>query len=146
MSMRLEFDIDTRLPPELVYEFFATPSDWSRLFPAFGEAQRRKDGWFRVPMHRSPIPLIARNTINQPARRVAWALAGFWKGDGEVRFEQTTAGTHITGHEQVDLPRWLGLGTWLERWAEPRFAALWESGWRRLRESGPDALGPGCGE
>ena len=135
--MRLEFDVETRLPPERIYDFFETPADWPQLFPAFGEASRRDDGWFNVPMHRSPLPLVARNTADEPGRRVAWDLAGFWKGDGEVRFEKTATGTRITGHEEINLPRLLGLGTLIEKWAEPRFAAVWEGGWRRLRTMGP---------
>ena len=135
--MRLDFDVVTRLPPDDVYDYFRTPTDWPRLFPAFRQASPRKDGWIEVPMHKSPIPLIARNTVDEPGRRVAWDLAGFWKGDGEVRFEPTPTGTRVTGHEEIYLPRLLGLGRLLEMWAEPRFAAVWEGGWRRLRRMEP---------
>jgi hypothetical protein len=135
--MRLEFDVETRLPPAEVYDFFKTPADWPLLFPAFGEASRRDDGWFTVPIHRSPIPLVARNTVDEADRRVAWDLRGFWNGDGEVRFEATASGTRVTGHEEVNLPRLLGLGALLEKWAKPRFAAVWEGGWRRLRKMDP---------
>jgi hypothetical protein len=137
--MRLEFEVETRLPPEQIYAFFKTPADWPRLFPAFGEATVRDDGLYRVPMHRSPIPLVAGNTTNEPGRKVAWDLVGFWKGDGEVRFEATAAGTRVTGHEEISLPRLLGLGSLLERWAEPRVAAVWEGGWRRLRRMDPSS-------
>ena len=77
-------------------------------------------------MRRSPIPLVANNTADEPGRRVAWDLAGFWKGDGEVRFEAIPDGTRVTGYEEVALPRLLGLGRLIERWAEPRFASVWE--------------------
>lgn len=137
MTMRLDFDVATRLSPEQVYAFFKTPADWPRLFPAFGEVSVRDDGWFTVPMHRSPVPLIAKNTVDDPGRRVAWDLRGLWKGDGEVRFELTGDGTRVTGHEEVTLPRLLGLGSQLEKWAQPRFAAVWEGGWRRLRKMEP---------
>lgn len=135
--MRLEFDVATRLAPDQVYAFFETPADWPRLFPAFREARAAGDGWTKVPMHRSPIPLVARNVADEPGRRVAWDLRGFWKGDGEVRLAATSDGTRVTGHEEINLPRLLGLGTLIERWAEPRFAAVWEGGWRRLRNMDP---------
>ena len=135
--MRLEFDVTTRLSPEQVYDFFRTPADWPRLFPAFGQATTRGDGWFSIPMRRSPIPLIAKNTVAEPGKRMAWDLRGFWKGDGEVRFDAIATGTRVTGHEEVILPRLLGFGTLLERWTQPRFAAVWEGGWRRLRKMNP---------
>jgi hypothetical protein len=137
--MRLEFDLETRLSPDVAYDFFRTPADWPRLFPAFRPASQRGDGWFTVPMRRSPIPLVANNTADEPGRRVAWDLAGFWKGDGEVRFEAIPDGTRVTGYEEVALPRLLGLGRLIGRGAEPRFASVWEGGWRRLRRMDPDA-------
>jgi hypothetical protein len=135
--MWLDFHVATRLPPEEVYDFFRTPADWPRLFSAFGDVSVRDDGWYTVPMHRSPIPLVAKNTADRPGERVAWDLRGFWKGDGEVRLEATATGTRVAGHEEVNLPRLLGLGALLDKWAEPRFAAVWESGWRRLRKMDP---------
>ena len=134
--MRLEFDVFTALPPEQVYDFFKTPLDWPRLFTAFGPATERNDGWTTVPIRRSPIPLIARITTDEP-QRVAWDLRGFWRGDGEVRFEDIARGTRVTGYEQIEVPRLLGLGRLIEKWAEPRFALVWESGWRRLRKMTP---------
>ena len=135
--MRLEFDVSTALPQEQVHDFFKTPSDWPRLFTAFRPATRRKDGWTTVPIRRSPIPLVARITVDEPGR-IAWDLRGFWKGDGEVRFEDVANGTQVTGYEQIDLPRLLGLGRLIGKWAEPRFALVWESGWRRLRKMKPE--------
>ena len=137
--MRLEFDVATRLTPDEIYDFFRTPAEWPRLFPAFGAVSVGDDGWFKVAMHRSPFPLVAKNTADEPGQRVAWDLRGFWKGDGEVRFEATAAGTRVTGHEEINLPRLLGVGALLERWAEPRFAAAWEGGWRRLRRMEPSS-------
>ncbi|MDJ0496711.1 MAG: hypothetical protein QNJ89_02700 [Acidimicrobiia bacterium] len=138
VTMRLEFDVPTALSPEEVRDFFKTPSDWPRLFTAFRPATLRKDGWTTVPIRRSPIPLVAKITVDEPGR-VAWKLRGFWKGDGEVRFEAVADGTRVTGYEQIDLPRLLGLGRLIARWAEPRFALVWESGWRRLRKMKPEA-------
>lgn len=136
MTMRLEFDVVAALPPEAVHDFLKTPSDWPRLFTAFRPVTLRKDGWTTVPIRRSPIPLIAKITTDEP-RRVAWDLRGFWKGDGEVRFEDIGEGTRITGYEQIDLPHFLGLGRLIEKSAEPRFGVVWESGWRRLRKMEP---------
>jgi hypothetical protein len=134
--MHLEFDETFSISPATAYDYFKSPHDWPRLFGAFGTITDRGNGWLAVPLRRSPFPLIARTTIDEPAVRVAWDLRGFWSGDGEVRFEALGDGTRITGHETVNLPRLLGLRVLVERWAEPRFAAVWESGWRKLRRLG----------
>jgi hypothetical protein len=128
VTMRLEFDVPTALPPEQVHDFFKTPLDWPRLFTAFRPAEARDDDWTTVPIRRLPLPLIARITTDEPDR-VAWDLRGFWQGDGEVRFHGSAEGTRVTGHEEIDVPHLLGIGRLIEKWAEPRFALVWESGW-----------------
>ncbi len=131
--MRLDFDIATDLAPGQVYEYFCTPNEWPRLFPAFGEAIELQDGWVKVPIRKSPFALIAKVTVAEPAQRVAWELRGFWKGRGEIQLQDLQDGTRLTGYEKVAPPRLLGWGGLLQRWAEPRFAAIWETGWRRIR-------------
>jgi hypothetical protein len=131
--MNLDFDLLTDLTPEEVYDYFKSPHEWPRLFPAFGPASDRKDRWVKVPIRRSPFSLTAQITTAAPYVKVTWDLRGFWKGRGEVRFDSIPGGTRITGCEKVTPPRLLGWGGLLERWAEPRFAAVWESGWRKIR-------------
>ena len=132
--MRHEFREEIPLPPATVYHYLRTPADWARLYGAFGEVVDRGDGWYAVPLRRSPFPLVARIIEDDPERRVAWEFGGFWKGHGEVNLEPTEVGTLVTGQETVHIPRMLGLGPAVERrLLEPRFRAIWDSGWRRLR-------------
>ena len=131
--MRLEFDVVTDLMPEEVYSYFRTPHDWPRLFPAFGDAREYKDGWVRVPIRQSPFALTAKVTMARPHSCVAWTMRGFWRGRAEIRLTDLQDGTRITGFEQVASPRMLGWDRTIEHWAEPRFADVWESGWRRIR-------------
>ena len=131
--MNLDFDLLTDLSPKEVYACFETPIEWPGLFTAFGTATEGKDRWVHVPIRRSPFSLQARITTADPHVRVAWDLRGFWSGRGEVRIEAVPKGSRITGYEKVAPPRLFGWGGLLERWAEPRFAAVWESGWRRIR-------------
>ncbi len=131
--MRLEFDVITDHTPDQVYAYFETPHDWPRLFTAFETASDRKNGWVRVPLRGSPFSLIAKVTSREPNTAVTWDLNGFWNGHGEIQLEALPRGTRITGYEKVSPPRLLGWGGLLQRWAEPRFAAVWESGWRRIR-------------
>ncbi len=131
--MRLEFDEVTDLSPDQVYDHFRTPHNWPSLFAAFGETTTRTDGWIRVPIRHSPFSLIAKIDSLEPGRTISWDLAGLWKGRGEISLEDIPDGTRITGYEEVCLPRLLGWGGLVERWAQPRFVAIWESGWRRIR-------------
>jgi hypothetical protein len=131
--MRIEFDEVTDLPPEEVYEYFRSPHGWPELFTAFGRSIEGNDGWVHVPLRRSPFVLRAKVTSAEPYRRVAWTLRGFWSGSGEVRLLDLQDGTRVTGFENVSPPRILCWGGLLERGAEPRFGAVRESGWRRIR-------------
>lgn len=130
--MHIEFNETTTLSPGEVYDYMKTPADWPRLFGAFGEVTERGGGWFAVPMRRSPIPLVTRITIAEPDQHAAWEFRGFWKGTGEVRLEAIEGGTLLTGYETIHLPGPFGLGRLLEKLIEPRFVAVWESGWRKL--------------
>ncbi|MEN8233746.1 MAG: SRPBCC family protein [Actinomycetota bacterium] len=132
--MHLEFDETFDLPPAEIYDYFKTPQDWGRLYGAFGDVTDRGDGWFAVPMRRSPFPLVAKMTVTEPETEAAWDFKGFWKGHGEVHLEAIDGGTRVTGYETVTIPRLLGLGPLLEKRLEPFLVAVWESGWRRLRK------------
>jgi hypothetical protein len=131
--VKVEFDLLTDLSLEEVYAFFRTPHDWPRLFTAFGHNTPEKNRWVKVPIARSPFALRARISTAVPHETVTWDLRGFWRGRGEIRLEPIPGGTRITGYEKVSPPRLLGWGGILERWAGPRFAAIWESGWRQIR-------------
>lgn len=133
MCMQLDFDEVTNLTPAQVYEHFRTPLHWPDLFPAFGAATERRDGWVRVPLRSSPFRLTAKISNSTPGELVCWDIKGFWRGRGEIHLEDLQDGTRITGYEKICAPRLLGWGGWWERWAQPRFAAVWESGWRRIR-------------
>ncbi len=133
--MHFEFDEMIQLPPDVIYDYFKTPQDWVRLYGVAGEVKDRSDGWFAVPMRRSPFPLVARMTVTEPDTRAAWDLRGFWKGHGDIHLEAVGDSTRITGHETVNIPRMLGLGPLLEKRIEPQFVAVWESGWKRLRRT-----------
>lgn len=130
IRFREEFD----LPVEAVYPFFRTPRDWTRLYGAFGDVVERSGGWFAVPLRRFPFPLVARITCDDPGRRVSWEFAGFWRGDGEVRFGTRPGGVVVEGHERIAIRPLFFLSPVIERlFLERRFRAVWESGWRRLR-------------
>lgn len=133
--MHLDFDETYSISPHEAYDFCKTPADWPRLFGAFTRVTDRGHGWYAVWIRRTPVPLIAKITIDEPDRHVAWDFLGFWRGDGAVQFEPTEAGTRITGHESIALPRPL---RFMERFLEPGFAAVWEGGWRRLRKRSAD--------
>jgi len=138
--MHLDFDETFQITPAEAYDCCKTPGDWPRLFGAFTKVTDRGAGWHAVSMRRSPIPLVVKITVDVPNEQVAWDLRGFWKGDGAVQFELTETGTRVTGHETINLPGPLGLGRLMERVFQPGFAAVWESGWRRLRKRGTPAL------
>lgn len=131
--MRVEFDLETELSPEEVYRYFETPECWPDLFTAFAAAHTNEDGWTKVPIHRSPFVLTARNTRVDAPNTAQWVLRGFWSGNGAVALSVTGTGTRIVGFEEVRPPLLLRLGGILERWAEPRFTAVWETGWRQIR-------------
>jgi hypothetical protein len=129
--VHLVFDETFSITPAEAYDFCKTPADWPRRFGAFTNVTDRGNGWYAVWIRRTPIPLIAKITVDEPEQQLAWDFRGLWRGDGAVQFEATTLGTRITGHETIAVPRPL---RFIERFLEPGFAAVWEGGWRRLRK------------
>ncbi len=132
--MRVEFDEEFGVPVEQAYEYFRTPLHWPRLFPAFGEAQDRGEGWYAVPFRSLPFPLLTGITRDEPLQCVEWTFEGFWHGEGQVTFEPTSDGVVIRGYEQVSPRALFWLAPLAERlFLEARFRKVWESGWRCLR-------------
>lgn len=134
--MKLEFDHRFALPAEEVFSYFRTPRDWTRLFGLAGEVEETPDGWTRVPLHRFPFPLVARNVEVEPPHRARWVFRGFWRGEGAVRISQADGGVRVRGYEEIAV-RWLGPLSWLveKAYLEKGFRAVWEMGWRRLRKA-----------
>lgn len=129
-----EFNEEIPLSAAEIYAFMRTPADWTRLYGSFGDVADRGDGWHAVPLRRFPFPLVARIVEDVPERKVAWEFRGFWRGTGGVELATTATGTLVTGYEDISIPRLAGLGRPIERrYFEPRFRAVWDSGWRRLR-------------
>ena len=132
--MLIQFDHEFDLPVEEAYPYFRTPKDWPRLFASFGEVEDRGQGWYAVPLHKFPFPLVAKITRDEPLSCVEWVFKGFWRGEGQVSFVATSRGVAIRGFERISA-RPLG---WLAPRLEPlllekRFQRVWESGWRHLR-------------
>lgn len=132
--MILRFREEFALPAAEVYAYFRTPADWTRLYGLAGTVRDHGDGWFDIPLAGFPFPLSARNTHEEPNRRVRWEFRGFWRGEGEIRLAETPAGTLVEGYESIAV-RWLFfLSPLVEKaFLERRFRAIWSLGWSRLR-------------
>ncbi len=147
--MLIRFSESFALPATEVYAFFETPAAWTRIFGFAGEVEDRGGGWYAVPLRRFPFPLVAKVTVAEPGRHVRWIFRGFWRGTGEVRFNEEPGGVRIEGYEEIGV-RWLGpFSRLVERaFLERPFQRLWASGWRRLRrlgEPGVERRGVGSG-
>ncbi len=133
--MIIRFREDFHLPGEEVYGFFKTPTDWTRLYGAFGDVEDRGDGWYAVPLKGFPFPLVAKITDVEPPRRVRWIFRGFWRGIGEVRFTERPGGVMVEGFEEIAIGPIGWLSPIVEKLViEGRFRAIWELGWHRLRK------------
>jgi len=144
--MMIRFSKSFMLPVETVFDYFASPDGWVRLYGFGGAAHALGDGWYEVPLKRFPFPLVARVVSRDENTRVSWIYRGFWRGEGEAHFVQRNGTTHCSGMEILSI-RWLFIASRIvERlFLEQRFRAIWELGWRRLRtleaQHGPTALG-----
>lgn len=139
--MRIDFQEEFRLPVSEVYSYFETPADWARLYGLAGQVEDRGGGWYAVPLANFPFPLVARNTVQEPERRVKWDFRGFWRGEGEVRFAETSdGGTRVEGYEEVGVRPLMCLSPVVEKlFLERQFRDIWRLGWRRLRTFQPSA-------
>lgn len=133
--MIIQFKQQFTLPIEEIFSYFRTPADWTRLFGIAGEVKNLGDGWFAIPLKSFPLPLVAKNTIVEPDKRVHWKFSGFWRGEGEVIFEESNDHVTIEGYENISV-RWLFfLSPIVEKlFLERQFQGIWELGWRRLRK------------
>ena len=134
--MIIQFKQQFTLPIEEIFSYFRTPADWTRLFGIAGEVKNLGDGWFAIPLKSFPLPLVAKNTIVEPDKRVHWKFGGFWRGEGEVIFEELNDQVTIEGYENISV-RWLFfLSPIVEKlFLERQFQGIWELGWRRLRKA-----------
>lgn len=141
--MRIEFSERFMLPVEEVYSYFATPADWTRLYGFAGAARDLGAGWFAIGLKRFPFPLVARNTEVVANELVRWTFRGFWRGEGEIRFQSLPDGVLLKGYEEISV-RWLSvLSPLIEKlFLEGQFHSVWNHGWRRLRKREAANVGP----
>lgn len=135
--MRIDFDEVVPVPPETVFDYLRAPTEWPRLYGAFGDVRELGGGWFAVPVADARVDLEVRMTALELDRRAAWELRGRFAGDGELNLEPHQGGTRITGFEEitvagVDDPAILAEMT-------RRFEAIWQMGWSRLRTADSSA-------
>jgi len=133
--MIIEFNERFNLPVEEIYSQFQTPADWTRVFGFPGDSKELGDGWYAVSLKNFPFPLVAKNIEQEPGKLVRWVFRGFWRGRGEVRFEETTDGVAIKGFEEVAVRSLFFLSPLFEKlFLERSFRAIWGVGWYRLRK------------
>ena len=137
--MIIHFKQQFALPIDEIFSYFQTPADWTRLYGLAGEVKNLGEGWFAIPLKSFPFPLVAKNTIVEPAKRVHWKFRGFWRGEGEFTFEKSNDHVTIEGYEKISI-RWLFfLSPIVEKlFLERQFQGIWELGWRRLRKAERD--------
>jgi uncharacterized protein YndB with AHSA1/START domain len=129
--MRIDFDEEVPVPPETVFDYLRSPTEWPRLYGSFGETRDLGGGWIAVPLAGDHPDLEARITRLELDRHAAWELRGTFAGDGAVTLTPIPEGTRITGFEQVQVAGLDDPET--ERRLQAGFEAIWRSGWDRLR-------------
>jgi len=133
--MRIAFNEHFRLPTAEIYQYFRTPGDWTRLYGLVGSPDELGDGWYAIGLKGFPFPLVARNIEHEPEKLVRWVFRGFWRGSGEIRFEETDEGVLVSGFEEIAVRWLLFLSPLVEKTLlERRFRTIWEIGWNRLRK------------
>lgn len=134
--MIIEFKQQFDLSIDEVFSYFRSPADWTRLYGLAGEVKDLGEGWFAIPLKSFPLPLVAKNTIVEPRKRIHWIFRGFWRGEGEITFETSNDHVTIEGYEEISI-RWLFfLSPLVEKlFLERLFRGIWELGWRRLRKA-----------
>lgn len=139
--MIIQFKEQFTLPIDEIFSYFHTPADWTRLYGLVGEVKNLGGGWFSIPLKSFPFPLVAKNTIVEPAKRVHWKFRGFWRGEGEVTLEKSNDHVTIEGYEEISI-RWLFFFSVIveKLFLERLFRGIWELGWRRLRKAESVAL------
>ena len=133
--MIIEFNERFKLPASEVYSYFKTPADWTRLYGLAGDSKDLGGGWFAIALENFPFPLVAMNTVQKPNEIVRWVFRGFWRGEGEVRFIDTSDGVLVEGFERISVRCLFFLSPLFERlFLERSFRAIWGIGWHRLRK------------
>jgi hypothetical protein len=134
--MIIRFNEHFRLPVAEVYSYFESPADWTRLYGLAGDSKDLGGGWYAIALKYFPFPLVARNTEQETNEIVRWVFRGFWRGRGEVRFEETSNGVTVEGFEEIAVRPLFFLSPIFERlFLEKSFHAIWGVGWHRLRKS-----------
>ena len=129
--MRIDFDEEVPVPPEVVFDYLRAPTEWPRLYGAFGEVQDLGKGWYAVPMGGNGAALEARLTHLELNRRAAWELRGEFPGRGEVNLSTCENGTRVVGFEQIDIDQDHDPETLAK--LDGALAAIWQMGWDSLR-------------
>lgn len=133
--MLIQFRKEFAVPIDVVYSYFRTPMDWCRLYGMFGSVADLGDDWHSVPLKNFPFPLVTKISTLDPNRLVHWKFRGFWRGEGEVRFQQSNGKVIVEGYEDISV-RWLYFFSPLveKLYLEPGFKKIWKLGWRRIRK------------
>ena len=133
--MRIDIKEQLHLPVETIFDYFRSPTEWTRLYGLAGEAKILGNGWVEVPIAGFPFPLVAKVVSLDPQRHVRWIFRGFWKGDGELNFHTQEQGVLVSGYERISVRPLGPLSTLLEKlFLESRFRFIWALGWNRLRK------------
>lgn len=133
--MIIRFSEHFDLPAEELYSRFQTPADWARVFGFPGDSKALGAGWYAVSLKPFPFALVAKHVEQEPGQRVSWVFKGFWRGRGEVRFEQTPEGVTVEGFEEIAMRPLFFLSPLFEKlFLERGFRAIWGVGWHRLRK------------
>jgi len=132
--MRYAFSETFPLSAETIFEYFRSPESWMRLYGDGEHAIALGNGWYAVPLARSPAPLVVRVVSSSDRTQVDWVFRGFWRGSGRLTLTAVAAGTQVEGEEEIAI-RCLGpLSYFIERLVLARvFRGIWNRGWRRLR-------------
>jgi hypothetical protein len=136
--VKITFNEGFKLPVAEVYQYFRTPADWTRLYGLVDDPTDLGHGWYAIRLKGFPFPLVAKNIENEPENLVRWVFRGFWRGRGEVRFQEIAGRVVVRGFEEIAV-RWLFfLSPLVEKIVlERRFHAIWDIGWYRLRKREP---------
>lgn len=130
--MRIDFNEEVPVSPEVVFDYLRAPTEWPRLYGAFGEVSDLGGGWFAVALAGALPPLEVRLTSLEVDRRAAWELRGTVAEEGEVNLAPCDGGTRITGFEEIEVA---GLDDPESLANVARgFEAIWQMGWSRLRD------------
>ena len=129
--MRIDFDEEVPVPPDVVFDYLRAPTEWPRLYGAFGEVRDLGKGWYAVPMAGARADLEARVTHLELNQRAAWELRGAFPGKGEVNLARCENGTRITGFEEINVEDAHDLEAIAEM--SRALASIWQMGWDSLR-------------